>query len=389
MAKRTRYQYGSVEINKLVTGSDVWIYRWWEPTSDGRRTRRGFTVGTVENYRTEAHALKAAEGMRLLINDGVARRDSVLFCGLLDRFLLDQKREEDAEQITHDTLASYRSMIYRQIRPKWGDVYLEDVRPALVQDWLRSLVLSPKYKGHIRSLMYRLFDKAMLWELLNVQRNPMDLVEVKGISKRKKRPRVLQVKDAWQILDALVQPYRTIVLIALCFGLRISEILGLRWTDFDFGRSVVPIQRSAVGKRLNKLKTEYSQDEVPIERGFILELRKWQALCLDSEEQWLFPSPVTGRPYHADSIRIDYLVPTGLKLGLGRIGFHTLRHTYRAWLDETGAPVGVQQKLMRHAHVSTTMDQYGNASALAKRKANRPIVQRLLQRPANQEVSIQ
>jgi len=35
------------------------------------------------------------------------------------------------------------------------------------------------------------------------------------------------------------------------------------------------------------------------------------------------------------------------------------------------------------------MDQYGNASALAKRKANRPIVQRLLQRPANQEVSIQ
>jgi integrase len=130
-------------------------------------------------------------------------------------------------------------------------------------------------------------------------------------------------------------------------------------------------------------------DEVPIERGFILELKKWQALCLDTEEHWLFPSPVTGRPYHADSMRTDYLVPTGLKLGLGRIGFHTFRHTYRAWLDETGAPVGVQQKLMRHAHVSTTMDQYGNASALAKRKANRPIVQRLLQRPANQEVSIQ
>src|SRR5580704_10911856 len=199
----------------------------------------------------------------------------------------------------------------------------------------------------------------------------------------------LRQKDAWQMLDALVQPFRTIVLIGLCFGLRISEILGLRWTDFDFKRSVVLVQRSAVGKRLNKLKTEYSQDEVPIERGFILELKKWQALCLDTEEHWLFPSPVTGRPYHADSMRNDYLVPTGLKLGLGRIGWHTFRHTYRAWLDETGAPVGVQQKLMRHAHVSTTMDQYGNASALAKRKANRPIVQRLLQRPANQEVSIQ
>jgi hypothetical protein len=98
---------------------------------------------------------------------------------------------------------------------------------------------------------------------------------------------------------------------------------GLRWTDFDFKRSVVLIQRSAVGKRLNNLKTKYSQDEVPIERGFILELRKWQTVCLESEGRWLFPSPVTGRPYHADSIRADYLVPTGLQLGLGRIGFHT------------------------------------------------------------------
>jgi integrase len=183
--------------------------------------------------------------------------------------------------------------------------------------------------------MYRLFDKAMLWELLSVERNPIDLVEVKGISKRTKRPRVLHMKDAWQILDAMVQPFRTIVLIGLCFGLRISEILGLRWTDFDFRRSVVLIQRSAVGKRLNKLKTEYSEDEVPIERGFILELRKWQSICLDSTERWLFPSPMTGRPYHADSIRADYLVPTGLQLGLGRIGFHTFRHTYRAWLDES------------------------------------------------------
>jgi hypothetical protein len=49
------------------------------------------------------------------------RRESVLFCGILDRFLLDQRQEEDAEQITHNTLASYRSMICQHIRPKWGD----------------------------------------------------------------------------------------------------------------------------------------------------------------------------------------------------------------------------------------------------------------------------
>jgi hypothetical protein len=56
-----------------------------------------------------------------------------------------------------------------------------------------------------------------------------------------------------------------------------------------FKRSAVLIQRSAVGKRLNKLRTECSQVEVPLERGFILELQKWQAQCLESDGQWLSP----------------------------------------------------------------------------------------------------
>ena len=51
--------------------------------------------------------------------------------------------------------------------------------------------------------------------------------------------------------------------------------------------------------------------------------------------------------------------------------------------------MGVQQKLMRHAHISTTMDQYGNASAVEKRKANRPIVERVLGRELKHQLSIQ
>ena len=248
----------------------------------------------------------------------------------------------------------YRSMICRHIRPKWGDA------PSQRRSAYLGTGLAPKSRP-----------------LTQVQR-PHSIPDVSSF----RQSDALGIGGGGPQSNGLGRS-------GLCFGLRISEILGLRWTDFDFKRSVVLIQRSAVGKRLNRLKTECSQDEVPIERGFIPELKKWQALCLDTEEHWLFPSPVTGRPYHADSMRNDYLVPTGQKLGLGRIGFHTFRHTYRAWLDESGAPVGVQQKLMRHAHVSTTMDQYGNALALAKRKANRPIVQRLLRRSATQQISIQ
>jgi integrase len=62
----------------------------------------------------------------------------------------------------------------------------------------------------------------------------------------------------------------------------------------------------------------------------------------------------------------------------GSIGWHTLRHSYRAWLDDSGAPLGVQQKLMRHANISTTMNVYGGAFMEAKRKANTSVVQRVL-----------
>jgi integrase len=40
---------------------------------------------------------------------------------------------------------------------------------------------------------------------------------------------------------------------------------------------------------------------------------------------------------------------------------HTFRHTYRTWLDSVGTPVGVQQKLMRHSEIRTTMNVYGDA----------------------------
>jgi transposase-like protein len=53
-------------------------------------------------------------------------------------------------------------------------------------------------------------------------------------------------------------------------------------------------------------------------------------------------------------------------------------HTITSWLDDTGAPVGVQQKLMRHAQISTTMNVYGNALMEAKREANTKVVRKAL-----------
>jgi integrase len=60
------------------------------------------------------------------------------------------------------------------------------------------------------------------------------------------------------------------------------------------------------------------------------------------------------------------------------------RGTYRSWLDATGAPTGVQQDLMHHAQVSTTMNVCGNALMKSKSKANSKVV-RMALRPARRK----
>jgi hypothetical protein len=83
------------------------------------------------------------------------------------------------------------------------------------------------------------------------------------------------------------------------------------------------------------------------------------------------------KPYDSGSLRKKVLKTAALRAKIqGLVGWHTLRHGYRAWLDETGAPLGVQQKLMRHANISTTMNVYGGAFMEAERKANTSVVQR-------------
>ena len=90
----------------------------------------------------------------------------------------------------------------------------------LFQAWLRELGAAPKTKGHTKAVMYRLFEKAMLWDMVEWQRNLMELVEIKGVTKRQKRPIILTVEQYDQILELLPEPDRTMVVVAQCTGLR-------------------------------------------------------------------------------------------------------------------------------------------------------------------------
>jgi hypothetical protein len=91
-----------------------------------------------------------------------------------------------------------------------------------------------------------------------------------------------------------------------------------------------------------------------------------------------FPNVDTGRPFHAESLRDDHLHPAGQTILIPNLGWYAVSHTYWTILDDEGAPLGVQQKLMRHSDVRTTMNHYCTAYEKTKRRANTLVAGKLL-----------
>ncbi len=372
--RRKRYQAGSLHRKKRTRGSDVWVLRYREAQQNGSMAHRSIIVGTLDQYSTKAKAQKAAEALRLSLNTDYVPTAATTVGTLVDRYVLEAMPER------YSTSQSYKSYLNGYIKPQWGehDLIALGRNPFLVEKWLRELPNAPKTKAHIKGLMHRLYEYAMKWRMMVIQRNPMELVEVKGVSKRMRKPRVLTVAQYHLLLPLIPQPYRTMVVIAQCLGLRVSEILGLQWRDIAFEASILRAQRGVVQGRVDRVKSEYSEDDVPLDPAVAQVLEDWRENCPTTPEGWLFPNPTTGKPYHASEICKNYIRPAGEKLGIGKIGWHTFRHTYRTLLDETGAPMKVQQELMRHANIQTTMNVYGSAMLESKRTANSKIVRMVL-----------
>jgi integrase len=366
---------------------DVWEYRYPDRTQAGSPLR-AMTFSTTE-FPTKSAVQKHIDSLLWKINADTPQNLSqeVSFGGICDRYIQDEHLREISElkrgqpntfgHLKVSTARGYLQIIENHIRPKWGKAPTSAVTAALVLDWLRELPCSAVTKAHVKALLHRLFEKAMLWQIVPVQRNPMELVEVRGASRRAKRPVILTSEQCSQVLDSLRQPYRTMVLVAICTGLRASEILALKWDDFDFANLKMRVVRSVVRGIVDRCKTETSEGELPLDPAFAAALQEWQKQCAPSAEGWLFPSPRTGRPYELN-LQQKVLRPAGDKLGIPHLGFHTFRHSYRAWLDASGTPVGVQQRLMRHSQISTTMNIYGDAMMESKRQANTKAVRMIL-----------
>jgi len=230
----------------------------------------------------------------------------------------------------------------------------------------------------VRVAQPNLSVKTIRWEWAT--RNP--ITSVRQSAKRQAVPEILTVDELVNLLNAIPEPFRTAVFLDGASGLRVGELLGLKWEDADFKKSVIHIRRSIVSQKIGPPKTEASQKPIPMNAEMAKALRLWKMKTIyNRPSDWVYASPAKKgtQPYWPNSIYRVYIKRAADKIGLQkRIGWHTFRHTFGTILNANGENPKIIQELLRHANLKVTMDTCVQAVTDEKREAQNKVVKMLL-----------
>lgn len=344
---RARKPKGSIVFNKLRS---TWNFLWIE---NGKRKSR--KLGTLAELPTKAEAERKTEAVRRDVKLQTVRSVPMV------RSIVEQYRTEKLSKLRPSTQKAAESWLKVYVLPQWGSCMITELQPRPVELWLDSLSLAPRTRGHIRELLHRLVDFGMWAGLIPLGVNPISLVTVRGSSKRRRQPRSLKVEEFHSILKHLPEPIKTMALVQVCLGLRVSELLALRWGDVDWIGSQVQLERAIVRQHVDECKTEGSRKRKFLDPKLLAVLRCWKQITeFPASEDWMFASPI-----QLGKLPISYtyykkrLQAAAKAAGITGVATHCLRHSYRSWLDAAGTTPTIQRECMRHASITTTLNTYG------------------------------
>jgi integrase len=391
MFRRTRYQDGTIVRVRRSRIPDYWVLRWWDIDANGKRIRRKAIIGPVTEYPTEASARKAAETLRMTINEASPKVDQrpISVSALIGHYIQHELCAGDDESAkSFATQHTNKDFLRLYIEPHWGACKLRDVRSVAVEKWLKNLVksngepYSRPTKAKIRNIMSAVFNHAIRYEFLPQGTNPITLV--RQSAKRMRVPDVLDAAEVTRIFAELSQRDRVMVLLDASTGLRRSELIGLKWLDVDFDQLHLSVTRSVYRSVVGGCKTEASRKPVPLDPWVAEELLMWKRSApYNQPDDWIFASPrMKGKwPYQPHMIMQRGIRPAAVCAGITkRIGWHTFRHTFSTLLKASGVDVKVMQELLRHANSRITLDIYTQAMSAEKRQAQTRVVKMFLER---------
>ena len=331
---------------------------------DGRRLQKRFDLElpVLNNKR------RAQEKLQELCAEYTRRQQveqnhpNVILLDFIERWIEGRKSE-----ISPSTYRNYQHMAEHHMRNYFGEIQLREVSYQTIEgyyQYLQEQGLSSTTIQHHHMLLQSVFREACKREI--ILRNPIEFVS----KPKRQRPKAnyYSEQEARQLLGAikgtkLELPFT----LALAYGLRRSEVLGLRWQDIDFENQTLLVCHSVIegiddGKRVvcqkDTLKQAASYRTLPLFEPIITLLQK------EWEHKKVFKPVYVCSDRYGDVMKPDVVTHDFQKFlaenGMRHIRFHDLRHSCASLLIAKHTPLIQVQHWLGHSTMITTADLYSH-----------------------------
>ncbi len=280
----------------------------------------------------------------------------------------------EKDRVKQRTYSRYQSIIELHLIPELGDIVIEDLKRRTIQDFL----LKKKKEGNLVSgkalsssstnlmltVLSMAFEYAIDMELcdnnpcIRLKRIPDDCKQVEAFTReeQKKIETYIKESDDRRLFG---------ILLGLYSGMRIGELIALEWSDIDFDKGIIRINKTAYRDKnktgtwevcIDKPKTKSSERVIPLPACIIDLLRKYK---LNTKSNYVIENKKGERM----SIRSYQYIFEKLteKVGVRKLNFHAIRHTFATRAIEYGMDIKTLSEIMGHKNASITLNRYAHS----------------------------
>jgi integrase len=266
-------------------------------------------------------------------------------------------RTRSGERYKPSALRAYEQALRGKLLPELGHLRLSSLTRPCVQDVVDRLLAEGRSASTVRNAVLPLraiYRRALAQAEVFV--NPtlgLALPAVRGARERVARP-----AEARALLAALPPGERALWATALYAGLRRGELQGLRWSDVDFKRGILRVERSW-DQRAGPIapKSRAGRRRVPLAATLRAELARHRLRSGRAGTELVFGK--TGEIAFTDAV-IKRARRAWRAAGLQAIGLHECRHTYAAFMIAAGVNAKALSTYMGHSSITVTLDRYGH-----------------------------
>ena len=327
------------------------------------RIRKAEVLGTLAELPTRRKALQALSERLDPMNRGIQKPKSTF---TLEQFV---KNWEAVVMPTlkFSTRKHYQYVLRVHILPAFGKFQLREITREAIQSFLINKLqgdLSSKTVGHLRGTFSKVLGTAEEWGY--VTDNVALKTKLPRREGRKVRP-VLTVEQIRLLVSNLREPTRFLVHLLVISGMRVGELLALRWGNVDLDSGLLRVTETVYDGIFDRPKTSRSVRVIPIAEGCIDILKCLQS-SKNNPDDLVFANR-NSRPLDRRNLLNRDIKPVSKKLELPNISWHCFRHCNATLLDSVGTPLGTVQALLGHGSSEMTRMVYVHSVPEDQRRA--------------------